>query len=190
LPLALPIATGACATSGGTDATAGTPSSSGLVTPVNLSEAPTSEASSWLDIELIDAVTGETFTLASLAGQVVAIEPMAIWCPTCKAQQDDAKQALADASAGDVQYISLGVDPNEDARSLADYADQHGYDWTFARAPTRFARALADQFGPQVLSPPSTPLIVLDASGEVIVREFGRHGPRELLALLDEAATG
>jgi len=147
----------------------------------------TAEAS-WLDIELTDAETGEAFTLASLAGRVVAVEPMAIWCSNCKAQQDRVKSVYQDISGAGVTYISLGVDPGEDAEALARYADQRGYGWTFSQAPKSFSRALRDLFGSQVLSPPSTPLIVLDPSGEVAYQGFGSHAPDELLAILQDAA--
>jgi len=142
----------------------------------------------WLAIELTDAATGETFTLASLAGSVVAIEPMAVWCSNCKAQQDDVKRAYNRIADLGVTYISLGVDPGEDASTLARYADQRGYGWTFSRAPKALSRELRDRFGPQILSPPSTPLIVLDAGGEVVYQGFGFHSPDELLGILAEAA--
>ena len=151
------------------------------------SEAEDRETSTWLDIELTDVVTGETFTLASLRGQVVAIEPMAIWCTNCKVQQDNVKQVFGDIEAKGIRYISLGVDPNENPDSLKRYAERREYPWTFAAASTEFARAINDLFGPQILSPPSTPLIVIDANGEIVTHEFGFHGPEKLLSILDEA---
>jgi cytochrome oxidase Cu insertion factor (SCO1/SenC/PrrC family) len=143
----------------------------------------------WLDIELTDAASGETFTLASLKGQVVALEPMAIWCTNCKAQQDNVKEVYAAVQDAGVRYISLGIDPNEDPDSLARYAERREYPWTFSQSSNEFARALSDEFGPQILSPPSTPLIVLDAESNVAVQEFGFHGPEKLLELLSGAAT-
>lgn len=152
--------------------------------------APTdgSATAAWLDIELTDAATGETFTLAGLGGSVVAIEPMAVWCTSCRVQQDNVKEALADIEASGVRYISLGIDPGEDPATLARYAEQRGYDWTFVQSPRELSRALNDLFGPQILSAPSTPLIVLDAEGEVVVQTFGIHQPDELLAYLEEAS--
>lgn len=145
------------------------------------------EAATWLDLELTDASTGDTFTLASLAGQTVAIEPMAIWCTSCKAQQDNVKQVIDDIEAKGVHYISLGVDPNENPDSLKNYAERREYPWTFAAASTDFARAISDLFGPQILSPPSTPLIVIDENGEIVTNLFGFHGPDKLLSIFDEA---
>ena len=146
------------------------------------------EAAAWLDIELTDAATGDTFTLASLAGEVVAIEPMAIWCSNCKAQQDNVKAAYADITGAGVTYISLGIDPGEDPAALARYAERRGYEWTFVQSPVELSRELSDLFGPQILSAPSTPLVVLDADGEVFTQEWGFHGPERLLEILDEAA--
>ena len=158
--------------------------------PELTTEAPEAEpeAAAWLDIELTDAATGETFTLASLAGEVVAIEPMAIWCSNCKAQQDNVKAAYADITGAGVTYISLGIDPGEDPAALARYAERRGYEWTFVQSPVELSRELSDLFGPQILSAPSTPLVVLDADGEVFTQEWGFHGPERLLEILDEAA--
>ena len=160
----------------------------GTQVPSAETETPISAADTWLDIELTDAASGETFTLASLEGEVVAIEPMAIWCSNCKAQQDNVKSAFADIEAAGVRYISLGVDPNESLGALAKYADRRGYEWTFAQSPTEFSRAINDIFGAQILSVPSTPLIVLDGSGEIVYQDFGFHGPDALVKILDEAA--
>jgi cytochrome oxidase Cu insertion factor (SCO1/SenC/PrrC family) len=146
------------------------------------------ERAAWLDVELTDAASGETFTLASLAGAVVAIEPMAIWCSNCKAQQNNVKSAYGDIADAGVTYISLGIDPGENADSLAKYAERNGYEWTFVTSPTELSRELTDLFGPQILSAPSTPLIVLDADGEVFTQEWGYHDPDSLLEILDEAA--
>ncbi|HSM33220.1 MAG TPA: TlpA disulfide reductase family protein, partial [Anaerolineae bacterium] len=156
--------------------------------PATASVDPTDAAASWLDIELTDAETGEPCTLGSLGGEVVAIEPMAIWCSNCKAQQDNVKRAYDDIQAAGVRFISLGIDPGEDPDALVRYAERNDYEWTFVQSPRELSRALSDEFGSQILSAPSTPLIVLDANGVVATQTFGFHGPDELLAILQEAA--
>ena len=146
------------------------------------------ERPAYLDVELTDAATGETFTLASLEGEVVAIEPMAIWCSNCKAQQNNVKEAYSDIADAGVTYISLGIDPGENEDALARYADRNEFGWTFVKSPTELSRELSDLFGPQILSAPSTPLIVLDANGDVFTQEWGFHDPDSLLGILGEAA--
>ena len=193
LIIAAPFVAVACTTAATEEATeaAVAPTVIATVAPApQATEAVTADAdetAAWLDIELTDAETGDTFTLASLEGDVVAIEPMAIWCSNCKAQQDNVKEAYSDIESAGVRYISLGIDPGENPKSLTRYAEKRGYDWTFAQSSTELSRALSDLFGPQILSAPSTPLIVLDENGELSTQEFGFHGPDALLGLLEEA---
>lgn len=188
-PFIVAACTGAAADAPSDEAVAAAAS----IAPLVESESPPAETpqtaeSTWLDIELTDAATGEPFTLASLKGQVVALEPMAIWCTSCKVQQDIVKKTYSGVQDAGVRYISLGIDPNENPESLAKYAERREYPWTFAQASTEFSRALNDIFGPQILSPPATPLIVIDANGEIASQEFGFHGPDALLDVLAKAA--
>ena len=168
------------------------PGAANSVAPVAASEAPiettvpVAAADIWRDIELTDVATGETFTLASLEGEHVAIEPMAIWCTQCKIQADNVKAVHPQLVAAGVRYVSLGVEPNEDPASLANYAERRGYDWTFAQSPLEMSRALNDIFGPQILAVPSTPLIILDPSGEIVFQDFGIHSPENLVDLVAE----
>jgi cytochrome oxidase Cu insertion factor (SCO1/SenC/PrrC family) len=196
--IAAPFIVIACSDAAADQATSASPAASAAAaadpSPAAALEAgsladDTAADATWLDIELTDAASGETFTLASLKGQVVALEPMAIWCTNCKAQQDNVKEVYAAVQDAGVRYISLGIDPNEDPDSLARYAERREYPWTFSQSSNEFARTLSDEFGPQILSPPSTPLIVLDAESNVAVQEFGFHGPEKLLELLSGAAT-
>jgi peroxiredoxin len=167
------------------------PSDTATTAGVGVAEVGTAEvgsADSWKDIELTNVETGEPFTIAALAGNVVAIEPMAIWCTQCKVQNDNFKQAHSELEAAGVQVISLAVEPNEQPGALAEYADRRGYEWTFALSTTELSRALADQFTAQVLSVPATPLIVLSPDGEVAFQDFGFHGPESLVEIVTAAA--
>ena len=84
--------------------------------------------------------------------------------------------------------ISRGLAPGENADALAKDAERNGFEWTFVKSPTELSREFSDLFGPQILSAPSTPLIVLDANGEVFTQEWGFHDPDSLLEILGEAA--
>jgi thiol-disulfide isomerase/thioredoxin len=137
----------------------------------------------WRSTELTDVRSGETFTIDGLKGKLVAIEPMAIWCSNCRIQQREAMTALAAVASDDLVYIGVDVDPNEQVDALAAYAEEQGFDWMFAVASKDVARSLAAEFGDQVLSPPSTPLILLGPGGTVIETHFGIRGAAELEAL-------
>lgn len=131
------------------------------------------ERAAWQTATLTDVRTGETFTIADFAGKVVAIEPMAAWCVNCLRQQEAAVKALAALDSEDVVYISLGIDPTELPEDLAAYARERGFDWRFVLADRDLLRQLAGAFGDQVLSPPSTPKILVGRDGTVTGPTFG-----------------
>lgn len=142
-------------------------------TPPPGTSAPAARADEiWRTAELRDVRTGETLRIDELNGQVVVLETMAIWCATCRIQQNEARKALASLDDDRIVYVSLNVDPNETEADLTRYADESGYPWHFAVASREIARSLAETFGDQVLSPPSTPTIVLAPDGEAQV-SFG-----------------
>lgn len=164
--LALVLVVAACSASGGSGGGAGTNG-----TPDD----------TWRRAELVDVRTGEAFTVDALAGKLVVVEPMAIWCTTCAAQQAEVADALEALATDDLVFVSLDVDPNERAADLAEYADRAGFEWRFAVASREVARSLATTFGDQVLSPPSTPIIVVAPNGEVVDQGFGIKRSSELI---------
>jgi thiol-disulfide isomerase/thioredoxin len=139
----------------------------------------------WRTAALRDVATGEEFRIADLEGKVVAIETMAIWCTTCRQQQVQAQAALDTVDSADVVYVSLDVDPNERAEDLAGYAAREGFGWTFAVSPVEVSRSLAATFGDQVLSPPSTPVIVLGPDGQLVEKHIGIKSADDLVALFE-----
>jgi hypothetical protein len=141
--------------------------------PVAPGTAPRSSLAAWQTRELTDVRSGERFAIADLVGKVAVIEPMAIWCTNCARQQREAAKALDRLDSDGIVYISLDVDPSERARDLAAYADERGFDWRFVISERAMSRALAEAFGDQVLSPPSTPKIVVTPNGRVEGPNFG-----------------
>lgn len=139
----------------------------------------------WAVASLVDVTTGEAFRIADHAGKVIIIEPMAIWCTNCRAQQRDVKTALDRLPAGSVVYVVLDVDPNEDAPSLAAYRDQNGFVGRYAIAGGEVARALAADFGDQFLNPPATPMLVVGINGAVTLTDFGHKSADDIVALAE-----
>jgi hypothetical protein len=149
-------------------------------------EAPGDEL---LAVRLTDVRTGAEFTLGELAasGGVVLLEPMAVWCSSCRAQQHEVKGAHGQGGA--FTSVSLDVDLSESPEDLAAYADREGFDWHFAMADAALYRLLQDRFGVGVTNPPLTPLIVVEPDGTVRALEFGR-GIRDAQQLLVEIGAG
>ena len=140
----------------------------------------------WRTASLRDVVSGEQFRIGDLKGNVVAIEAMAIWCGNCRVQQGEAQAALKGLASSDVVYISLDVDPNERDQDLAAYARREGFTWRFAVASPEMSRSLAATFGNQILSPPSTPLVVLGRDGALVEKHLGIKSAADIEALIEE----
>ena len=139
--------------------------------------SPVAEASTtpeWFDMELVDAQTGETFTMNDYAGKVVLLETMAMWCPNCIVQANEIRN-LHDALGNpeDLISVSLDVDVNEDSDSLKEYAQGYGFDWHFAVAPLEVARSLGNLYTAQYLNPPLAPMLIIDRNGIVHHLEYG-----------------
>jgi Redoxin. len=116
---------------------------------------------SWRTTQLTDVLTDETFSIDTLAGPVV-IQSFAVWCPKCQRQSE--RLSSIDKS---VTLVGLNIDPNEDAAKVKQHAEQNGFDWRFAVAPTVMTDSLVEQFGTTVANAPSTPIIVICDSGDV-----------------------
>lgn len=131
-------------------------------------------------VELFDVNSETPFTLGALAAErPVLLEMMAIWCTNCRAQQHE---VVAAHGLAEFHSVSIDVDPNERPGDLAAYSADMGFDWRFAMANQTLAAALRDRFGPAVLNPPSTPMILLFPDGSVRALEFRAYSAAELAA--------
>lgn len=159
-------------------------------------ETPTADAMmespAWYSAPLTEATTGQAFTINDFKGKVVLVETLAMWCPNCKKQQAQVK-ALHDLLGERDDFVSLGldIDLNENAADLKGYVEGNGFDWMYAVATAEVAQDISKHYGDQFLSPPSTPMLVIDRKGEAHPLPFGIKSADELLKFiqpfLDEA---
>ena len=142
----------------------------------------------WATAELIDVATGERFTIANLAasGRTVVLETMAIWCSSCLAQQRRIEEALDRTDRASIAYVVLTVDPSEDAAKLAQFRERNGFDGVYAVADKAVSRALAADFGDQVLNPPSTPVVLISPTGRVTLTDYGPKSAEKMLSLIED----
>jgi thiol-disulfide isomerase/thioredoxin len=141
----------------------------------------------WHNLALTDSRSGESFTLADFAGKTVYVEPMATWCPICRAQQQSVIPVFEQLDSGDYIFLSLSVGESVSDSTLASYADAAGFNWTFAIASPEMMSALADQFGRGVLSPPSTPHFFILPDGTTTDLTTGSESTDALIARLTGA---
>ncbi len=160
------------------DSPGASPTTGGPSTGVVMTQA-------WATAELTDVRNGTTFRIADLVAsdKVVFIETMAIWCSNCRAQQRDVVKALAGLDPDRVVWIGIDVEGSESASDLADYSRSLGFDWPYVIGDQAFLRALAAEFGDQVLSPPATPIAVIGTDGTVTLTEFGHKSVDRIMEL-------
>jgi len=140
----------------------------------NATDAMMPELLPWQTIALTNARTGEPFTLADFAGKTVFVETMATWCTNCRQQLGNVKSAAARADGEQAVFIAISVETDLSAETLAQYADNNGFDWTFAVATPAMVQALAETFGQTIANPPATPhfLILPDGSHSDLVTGY------------------
>jgi thiol-disulfide isomerase/thioredoxin len=134
----------------------------------------------WASIELVDAVTGEPFTIADFAGRPILVESFAVWCPICLRQQKEMARLL-ELEGDSIVHVSLDTDPNEDAVAVRRHAEEHGFTWRFAVAPFEMTQRLIDEFGLIVANPPSAPVLLIDVDGSARLLPRGVKSAEELL---------
>ncbi len=169
------------------------PTSEKPVKPAEVATAESAEAVSgdtvskspaWLDIQLTDVNSGESFQLSGFKGQIVLVEGMAVWCTTCLRQQRELvrlHERIGDAALS----VAIDVDLNEDEALLKTHADRNGFTWRFAVAPPELAQALVDEFGSSFLNPPSVPMFLIDREGGVHLLDFGVKSVEYLVAQVE-----
>ncbi len=152
-----------------------------------------SEPDAWLDHPLVDAATGDPFTIRELEGSVVLVETMATWCGNCRRQLGHLAEAAAtlgsQAAPGvPIAYVVISVERGLERAALVTYGERHGLPFRFAVADDDLLRLLAARFGRAVLNPPSTPHVIVSPAGAVGPLTTGFSSPAELVARLTAAA--
>lgn len=150
------------------------------------SAAPTAtEYPAWYDMNLIDVSSDETFTISDFSGNVLLVETMAMWCPTCIRQGLELQKLHAMLEdRDDFLSISIDIDSHEDAKMLSEYADEYGFDWRFVIAELEVRRDLGNRYGAQFLNPPVVPMLVIDREGNAYKLPFGLKKADELYEVL------
>lgn len=149
-------------------------------------QQPQEISTAWMDIDLVDVRTGQTFKISDFKGKPILLESFAVWCPVCTKQQQNIKK-LHNLIGDSFVSISLDTDPNEDAAKVKEAVEERGFDWYFAVSPVELTQALIDQFGVSVVDAPAAPVVLIceDLSARLLPR-----GIKSVDELQDELARG
>jgi hypothetical protein len=139
----------------------------------------------WFSASLVNVNTQVRFKIEDFKGKVILVETLAMWCSTCRRQQNEVvilHEKLGDRD--DFISIALDIDPNEVADDLKTYTQNNGFDWTYAISPPAVSNEIAELYGNQFLNPPSAPMFIIDREGTVHPLRFGVKSADELLETL------
>jgi Peroxiredoxin len=136
-----------------------------ITTPVPpASVEASSQAQLWKTYHLEDVTTQASFNISSLSGKPVLLYAFTISCPVCTRQQQEI--ALLRKEAGESFYaVGLDIDPNEDASSLREHIQKNGFYGYYALSPLEMTQSLLDEFGIEVITPASAPMILVLPDG-------------------------
>jgi len=140
----------------------------------------------WMDIELTDVATGETFKISDFKGKPILLESFAVWCPTCLRQQKE-MQKLRESEGEALIHISLDTDPNEDEDKVREHLERNELDWYFAVSPVELTQALIDEFGLNFVSAPRAPVVLICEEQST---KFLRSGVKSAEELISEIQKG
>ena len=154
-----------------------------------ISEAAT-EAPSWMTAELIDACTGQPFTISDFSGKVLYVEAMATWCPPCRDQLGRVREALGQlptAKQTETVVVALSSEVDLPREVLAQYAADNDFPFIFAVLPVEVLQEMADTLGQEIAVPPATPHLIVGSDGSLGALRTGSTAAEDILALLDAA---
>jgi thiol-disulfide isomerase/thioredoxin len=158
---------------------------------VKPTEGAMMESPAWFDASLTDVNSGKAFRINDFKGKVVLVETMAQWCPSCKKQQIQVKALLENLGMpADLVTLALDIDPNENADTLKSYTASNGFDWMHAVAPADVAREISNLYGDQFLNATSTPILIVDRTGQAHPLPFGIKSADDLMKAIEPYLNG
>lgn len=131
---------------------------------------------SWRTQTLVD-INGDSFSINDFSDTHVYIETFAIWCPTCRKQQEH-MSSIHDSF--DVQTIALNIDANEDEQQVRSYVEKNGFSSRYVVASESFTSQLISEFGAEIAAAPAAPVIHLCPGGDALLLDRGLKSVIEL----------
>jgi hypothetical protein len=128
---------------------------------------PAADAS-WQSMPFRDALSGETHTIRDYSGRPVIIQTFTITCPICTRQQQEIINLRKELGVGAFTYVALDIDPDEKEDAIRGHVLRNGFNGIYAASPVTLSRALLDQFGPEIISPASAPIVLVCRNGDSV----------------------
>ena len=138
----------------------------------------------WMDTEMTNVVTGDTFTLRGLTndGTPIVVHIFATWCPACNAQLVESTKFLA-TYPGKAHIVAIDIDTNENPAFIAEHVRNKEYNGIFATAERPVTEGLMGLFGQEIMG--LIPQTVLFSGDDILYLGPGVVGSEGLATRLD-----
>jgi hypothetical protein len=120
----------------------------------------------WKAVPLRDASTSGIFRVQDLAGRPVLLFCFTTWCSICTAQQNEIKRLQA-MSPGLFTAVGIDIDPYENEDVVRKHQSDNRFYGLYAVAPPEMTYALTDEFGMDIITPASAPMLLICSNGTV-----------------------
>jgi thiol-disulfide isomerase/thioredoxin len=138
----------------------------------------------WMDTEMTDAMTGETFTLRELTTDETSlvVHIFATWCPACNMQLTESTTFLENYP-GKARVVSIDIDAKESPAHIAEHAISKEYKGIFTTAEQPIVIGLVNLFGQEIVM--QIPQTVLFNGDTILYLGAGIIGSKDLADRLD-----
>lgn len=104
--------------------------------------------------------------------------------------QRSLRLAIPELGTEEYEFISIAVDIGSTPAEIEAYANQQGFDWTFAVASEDFLREFVGQYGRIVITIPNMVHFVIQPDGSISEMNQGTPSPEALIEEIRNATMG
>lgn len=126
----------------------------------------------WKVVPLNDVSTSSTFRVRDLEGKPVLLFCFTTWCSVCTAQQNEIKRLQA-MSPDSFTAVGLDIDPYENEALVRKHKADNRFNGLYAVAPQELTNQLTSEFGVDIISPASAPMLLICTNGTVTKLDRG-----------------
>jgi Redoxin len=126
----------------------------------------------WKVVPLNEVTTSSIFRVRDLEGRPVLLFCFTTWCSVCTAQQNEIKR-LQTMSPDSFTAVGLDIDPYENEALVQKHKSDNRFNGLYAVAPQELTNQLTREFGVEIISPASAPMLLICTNGTVTKLDRG-----------------
>jgi hypothetical protein len=130
------------------------------------------DVTDWKVVPLNDVSTSSIFRVRDLEAKPILLFCFTTWCSICTAQQNEIKR-LQTMSPDSFTAVGLDIDPYENEALVQKHQSDNRFNGLYAVAPQELTNQLTREFGVEIISPASAPMLLICSNGTVTKLDRG-----------------